>query len=152
MTPALLELDLGTARRVAVMAQLLLSPKPRSIDEVVRGLGEVQMDPTRAVARTEHLVLWSRLGQRFRVVDLEHMLWDDRSLFEYRAHIVHVDDYAIHRESMRRFAGGLPERPQGARGSRRRGLADRRMERRREEHRDDARDPVGSGRGDDRPP
>ncbi len=61
------------------------------------------MDPTRAVARTEHLVLWSRLGRRFRVADLERMLWDERSLFEYWAHIVPVDDYAIHRESMRRF-------------------------------------------------
>jgi uncharacterized protein YcaQ len=89
------------------MAQLLSSPKPRAIEDVVRGLGEVQMDPTSAVARTEHLVLFSRLGKRFRVADLERMLWDERSLFEYRAHILHVDDYAIHRESMRRFAGGL---------------------------------------------
>jgi uncharacterized protein YcaQ len=43
---------------VAVIAQLLSSPRPRSIEEVVPGLGEVQMDPTRAVARTEHLVLY----------------------------------------------------------------------------------------------
>ena len=65
--------------------------------EVVHGLGEVQMDPTSAVARTEHLVLWSRLGKRFRVADLERLLWDERALFEYWAHIVPVDDYAIHR-------------------------------------------------------
>ncbi|MEO8424156.1 MAG: crosslink repair DNA glycosylase YcaQ family protein, partial [Actinomycetota bacterium] len=64
---------------------------------------EVQMDPTSAVARTEHLVLWSRMGKRFRVEDLERMLWNERSLFEYWAHIVHVDDYAIHRETMRHF-------------------------------------------------
>jgi len=101
-----LKLDLAAARRLSVMAQMLSFPQPRSIEDVVRGLGEVQMDPTRAVARTEHLVLWSRLGKRFRVADLERMLWDERSLFEYRAHIVHVDDYAVHRESMRRFAGG----------------------------------------------
>lgn len=103
MTPAPLQLDLGTARRVAVLAQMLSSPKPRSIEDVVRGLGEVQMDPTSAVARTEHLVLFSRLGKRFRVTDLERMLWDEHSLFEYWAHIVHVDDYAVHRESMRRL-------------------------------------------------
>ncbi len=93
------------------MAQLLSSPKPRSIEEVVRGLGEVQMDPTSAVARTEHLVLWSRLGRRFRVADLERLLWAERSLFEYWAHIVHVDDYAIHRGSMRRFAAPAPGDP-----------------------------------------
>ena len=69
------------------------------------------MDPTSVVARTEHLVLWSRLGRRFRVADLERMLWDERSLFEYWAHIVHVDDYAIHRESMRRFAAFAPGEP-----------------------------------------
>lgn len=111
MTPTLLELDLGAARRLSVMAQLLSTPRPRSIEDVVRGLGEVQMDPTSAVARTEHLVLFSRLGKRFRVADLERMLWDERSLFEYWAHIVHVDDYAIHREAMRRLATAAPGEP-----------------------------------------
>jgi uncharacterized protein len=111
VTRAFLELDLRAARRIAVMAQMLSSPRPRSIEEVVLGLGEVQMDPTSAVARTEHLVLWSRLGKRFRVTELERMLWDERSLFEYWAHIVHVDDYAIHRESMRRLATRTPGEP-----------------------------------------
>jgi uncharacterized protein len=111
VTSASLQLDLTTARRIAVLAQMLSSPRPRSIEDVVRGLGEVQMDPTSAVARTEHLVLWSRLGKRFRVADLERMLWNERSLFEYWAHIVHVDDYAIHRESMRRFAAPAPAEP-----------------------------------------
>ncbi|MGZ5297527.1 MAG: DNA glycosylase AlkZ-like family protein, partial [Actinomycetota bacterium] len=111
MSRAPLQLDLGAARRVAVVAQLLSSPRPRSIEEVIRELGMVQMDPTSAVARTEHLVLWSRLGKRFRVADLERMLWDERSLFEYWAHIVHVDDYAIHRESMRRFGIATPGEP-----------------------------------------
>ena len=95
------------------MAQLLSTPRPRSIEDVVRGLGEVQMDPTSAVARTEHLVLFSRLGKRFRVADLERMLWDERSLFEYWAHIVHVDDYAIHRESMRTSGEPLPRASRG---------------------------------------
>ncbi|MGZ8652181.1 MAG: hypothetical protein ACXWX5_08400 [Actinomycetota bacterium] len=57
MSRAPLQLDLGAARRVAVVAQLLSSPRPRSIEEVIRELGMVQMDPTSAVARTEHLVL-----------------------------------------------------------------------------------------------
>jgi len=69
----------------------------------------VQMDPISVVARTEHLVLWSRLGKRFRVPDLERMLWTDRSLFEYWVHIVPIEDFGIHRESMRRFPAGPRE-------------------------------------------
>lgn len=84
------------------MGQLLSGPRPRSIADVVHDLGMVQMDPTKAVARTEHLVLWSRLGNRFRVDELERLLWEERSLFEYWAHIVPTSDYAIHRLSMRR--------------------------------------------------
>ncbi|HZT09557.1 MAG TPA: winged helix-turn-helix domain-containing protein, partial [Actinomycetota bacterium] len=49
------------ARQLAVTGQLLDAPRPGSIEEVVRRLGEVQMDPTSAVARTEQLVLFSRL-------------------------------------------------------------------------------------------
>lgn len=101
-----LELSLERARRLAIVGQLLTAPRPRSIMEVVRELGEVQMDPTRAVARTEHLVLFSRLGRGFRVAELERMLWDERSLFEFQAHIVPISDYAIHREMMRRYPGG----------------------------------------------
>jgi hypothetical protein len=85
------------------MAQMLSAPRPRSILEVVEGLGSVQMDPTQAVARTEHLVLWSRLGRRFRVADLERLLWRDRALFEYRAFILPTAQYAVHRETMRRY-------------------------------------------------
>jgi uncharacterized protein YcaQ len=91
------------ARRLCVLGQMLSGPRPRTIEEVVRGLGEVQMDPTSAVARTEHLVLFSRLGRRFRVAGLERRLWEDRVLFEYRAHIVPTSDFAIHREAMRRY-------------------------------------------------
>lgn len=94
------------ARRLAVMGQLLALPRPRSIQEVVHGLGEVQIDPTSVVARTEHLVLWSRLGRRFRVAELERRLWSEKSLFEYRAHIVPTADLALHRPAMRRFPRG----------------------------------------------
>ncbi|MEP6759437.1 MAG: crosslink repair DNA glycosylase YcaQ family protein [Actinomycetota bacterium] len=86
------------------MGQLLSAPRPKSIAGVVHELGMVQMDPTRAVARTEHLVLFSRLGKRFRVADLERMLWEERSLFEYWAHIVPTADYPLHRSTMRRHS------------------------------------------------
>jgi uncharacterized protein YcaQ len=94
------------ARQLAVIGQRLSSPRPSSILETVRDLGEVQLDPTSVVARTEHLVLWSRLGRRFRVDELERLLWVDRELFEYWVHIVPTSDLAIHRESMRRYLRG----------------------------------------------
>jgi uncharacterized protein YcaQ len=94
------------ARQIAVTAQLLDAPRRTSIVETVQALGEVQMDPTSTVARTEHLVLWSRLGSRFRVAELERLLWADRVLFEYWAHIVPIADLAIHRVTMGRYPGG----------------------------------------------
>jgi len=96
-------ISLRRARQVAVTAQMLSAPRPRSILEVVEGLGSVQMDPTRTVSRTEHLVLWSRLGRRFRVGDLERLLWREGALFEYRAFILPTTQYPIHRETMRRY-------------------------------------------------
>jgi uncharacterized protein YcaQ len=96
-------ISLQRARRIAVTAQLLSAPRPRSILEVVEQLGSVQMDPTRTVARTEHLVLWSRLGRRFRVAELERLLWQERSLFEYRAFILPTSQFPVHRETMRRY-------------------------------------------------
>ena len=68
----------------------------------------VQLDPTRVVARTEHLVLFSRLGPRFRIADLERLLWSERTLFEYGVHIVPTSDLWQHRESMRRYPLGGP--------------------------------------------
>jgi hypothetical protein len=94
------------ARQLAVMGQLLDAPRRRSIEEVVAGLGEVQIDPTSVVARTEHLVLYSRLGNRFKVADLERLLWWDRALFEYWVHILPIADLPVHRISMRRYPHG----------------------------------------------
>jgi uncharacterized protein len=104
-------LSLAEARRVAVKGALLSSPRPRSILEVVEHLGRLQMDPTSAVARSEQLVLWSRLG-RYDVGELERLLWRDRRLFEHRAFIVPTSDFAIHRESMRRYPRGNQARVQ----------------------------------------
>jgi uncharacterized protein YcaQ len=106
--PPSLELTNRQARRLCVMGQRLSSPRPASIGEAVHDLGMVQLDPTSAVARTEHLVLFSRLGSTFRVSELERLLWDERSLFEYWVHIVPTADLPIHQVSMRRFPTGGP--------------------------------------------
>ena len=98
-----------------MQGQRLAGPRPASIAETVHDLTMVQLDPTRVVARTEHLVLFSRLGRRFRIDELERMLWVERSLFEYWVHIVPTADHWIHRESMRRY----PDKgPRGALRSR----------------------------------
>ncbi len=76
----------------------------------MRHLGAVQMDPTNAVARTEHLVLFSRLGRRYRREELARLLWEERSLFEYRAYIVPTSDFGVHRETMRRYPSGTDAR------------------------------------------
>lgn len=96
-------LTLAEARRVAVAGQRLAGPRPRDVLDAVRSLGEVQMDPIAHVARTEHLVLFSRLGPRFRAAQLERALWRDRTLFEFSAHIVPTEDLAIYAHYMRRF-------------------------------------------------
>jgi uncharacterized protein YcaQ len=99
------------ARQLAVMGQMLTAPRPSSIERVVAGLGEIQMDPTSVVARTEQLVLFSRLGPRFDVAELERLLWRDRALFEYWVHIVSIADLPLHRVSMHRYPhGDLTER------------------------------------------
>ncbi len=99
----ILELGLRDARRLAVKGQRLSGPRPTTILGAVDDLGWVQMDPVRPVARTEQLVLWSRLGSRFRVAELERLLWQERSLFEYWAFIVPMSSFGVHRETMRRY-------------------------------------------------
>ena len=101
-----LKLTLEEARRLAVAKQRLAGPPPEAILPLVRELGCLQLDPTSAVARSHLLVLWSRLG-RFDLAELDRLLWEERSLFEYWAHaasIVVTDDYGIHRLLMRDVA------------------------------------------------
>jgi uncharacterized protein YcaQ len=104
MTP--LTLTPQEARRLAVAAQLLEAPRPNptkaDVLDTIRQITCLQIDPINVVARTQLLVLFSRLGQ-YNPADLEILLWDDKELFEYWAHaasIVLADDYPIFRPQM----------------------------------------------------
>jgi uncharacterized protein YcaQ len=104
-------LSLEEARRLAIMGTGLAGPRSSSLIEVIERLGKVQVDPTAVVERAERLTLWSRFGVYDRD-DLRRMLEEPpRRLFEYRAHLVPVDDLPLHRPAMRRFP-----RPEYSRG------------------------------------
>ena len=97
------------ARRVAVMAQLLDADRPKDLYDTVQRLGRVQMDPTAVVARTEHLVLYSRLGAYDRA-ELEELMWKERTLFEYWAFIVPTADLPLYKHTMDRVRLGKSPR------------------------------------------
>jgi hypothetical protein len=87
------------ARRIAVRAQLL-DGSARGVLDTVRRLGFLQMDPISVVARPQHLVLWSRLGP-FDAAELDRLLWEERKLVEWDAHIWPIETLPLLRARMR---------------------------------------------------
>lgn len=105
-------ISLQTARRLAIAAQRLdqrpSAPTKSEMLDAIRQLGCLQLDPINVVARTQLLVLWSRLGP-YDLATLETLAWDDRALFEYWAHaasLVLTEDFPIHQQQMVHFARG----------------------------------------------
>jgi len=101
-----LSLSPSLARRLCLHAQRLSGPAPApdaaAVLDVIRALGCLQLDPISVVARSHLLVLWSRLG-RYDPAHLDHLLWQERRLFEYWAHcasIVLTEDYPLFRPLM----------------------------------------------------
>lgn len=68
----------------------------------MRETGPLQLDPTSAVARSEQLVLWSRLGS-YDLAALDRLLWRERALFQWRAFIHPTGDWPVVAAAMRRF-------------------------------------------------
>jgi uncharacterized protein YcaQ len=90
-------LTLAEGRRLAVQGALLSGPRPDGILDVVERLGRLQIDPTNAVARSELLVLWSRLGT-YDVDELERLRWEDRHLIKDRDFVEDVFGFAYRLE------------------------------------------------------
>jgi uncharacterized protein len=88
------------ARRIAVRSQLLDGSATTVLD-TVRKLGFLQLDPIAAVARPQHLVLWSRLGP-FDTAELDRLLWEERKLFEWNAFIWPVESLPLIQAQMRK--------------------------------------------------
>jgi uncharacterized protein YcaQ len=87
------------ARRIAVRAQLLDSPRPIELLDVVRQLTLLQIDPTAVIAPSADLVAWSRLGSSYSPAQLDTAL-ADRMLLELRAMIRPSEDLALYRADM----------------------------------------------------
>lgn len=100
------------ARRLFLRAQLLAGPRPApdaaGLLAAARQLRCLQLDPISVVARSHQLVLFSRVGP-YDLAQLDHLLWTERSLFEYWAHcasIVLTEDYPIHQRRMQAYPPG----------------------------------------------
>ena len=93
------------ARQLNITRQHLdAEARPAPLD-VIRDLGCLQLDPISAVQRSHLLVLWSRLDA-YDPAQIDSLLYQDKSLFEYWAHeasIVLTEDYPIHRMLMRNY-------------------------------------------------
>jgi uncharacterized protein YcaQ len=98
------ELSRADARRIAVRAQLLDSPRPAALLDVVRRLTLLQLDPTAAIAPNADLVAWSRLGPSYSPADLTKAL-EERSLLELHALIRPSEDLALYRAQMAQWPG-----------------------------------------------
>jgi uncharacterized protein YcaQ len=100
MSSTAVELTREEARRIAVRAAVLDGSATGVLD-TVRRLGSLQLDPVATVATPQHLVLWSRL-ELFDTAELDRLLWEERTLFEWNAFIYPIEDFPLIRARMKR--------------------------------------------------
>lgn len=101
-----MELRLTEARALLLAAQGLLAPPPEDpkkedVLETIRRMGVLQIDAINVVARSQYLVLWSRLGcYEPRWLDA---LLAEGALFEYWGHaasFLPIEDFPLFRRRM----------------------------------------------------
>lgn len=100
------ELSRSDARRIAVRAQLLTKERPTDVVETVRRLPVVQLDPTKAIAPSADLVLWSRIGSAYSPQDLRDAC-DELLLVELDGMIRPAEDIALHAAEMAQRREGI---------------------------------------------
>ncbi len=98
------DLSRAEARRIAVRAQLLDSPRPTDLHDVVRRLTLLQNDATAAVAPNADLIAWSRLGAAYSPAELSDAL-AGRALVELQGMIRPGEDVALYRAEMAQWPG-----------------------------------------------
>ncbi len=98
------ELSRTDARRIAVRAQLLTRQRPTDLVETVRQLSLLQLEPTRAIAPSAELVMWSRLGSAFDPQEMWDAV-DEQRLIELHQALRVPDDIALFRAEMAEWPG-----------------------------------------------
>ena len=105
-------LTIEEARGVMLAAQRLDAPgelappgkaaTAEDVSALIEALGVLQIDTISVAARSQYLVLWSRLGAYQRQL-LDHLLYPGRAVFEYWSHaasILPMRDYRWYRQDM----------------------------------------------------
>jgi uncharacterized protein YcaQ len=92
------------ARRIAVRAQLLDSPRPSDLLEMVRHLTLLQHDQTAAVAPNADLVAWSRLGSSCPR-DAVTEAFEELSLIDVQGLLRPAEDLVLYRAEMAEWPG-----------------------------------------------
>ena len=99
-------ISLTDARNMLLAAQGLSQPPRRparkpDVLAAIRRMGALQIDTISVIARSQHLVLWTRLGD-FKLDWLDELLAEGK-LFEYESHamcFLPIEDYPLYRRVM----------------------------------------------------
>ena len=78
---------------------------PLDLPDTIRRLGFVQLDTIQNVTRAHHHILWSR-NQNYREPMLDHMLGEDRAVFEHFTHdasVLPIEFYPMWQRQFRRL-------------------------------------------------
>jgi len=118
------DVSIQEARRIALTAQGFGLERPSRVDratlaQTFRRLGLVQLDTINVVARAHYMPFYSRLGP-YPVEELDGLLYDDGSAFEYWGHVaslIPIEQYKLFRHRMEartpghRYLRLMEERP-----------------------------------------